>query len=503
MKLFNSEKTARKKQLEEFFRLMFTPFMLAWVGSAFFKLTMLALTGGTAGGEAPDRIFAGGAVGLPFVLMCLMVYLWARPAFLYVRKPDEDLKRKIRRRVENIYRDAFIMIAVLQGVSLLLPSLVPGRMSVNEYIAAAVSFLGQVAVIVVYIDMHLSGQKTLMANLYSPEEISRLRPGFSVPIYIKVFTLLAGFALIPFALIYLSFLNSVPWETLGGDLVFVMSLSMIMLLGGLSGIYNGVQRPLDGLVSRMRAVAKGDYTKTRIYFSDEVAHLKAGYNDMVDGLKEREELQDTFGKYMSIEIARELINNKKVNLGGEDIEAAVMFCDIRNFTPLSENMSASALVEFLNNYFHYITPPVSEYNGVINKFIGDAVMAVFTPPLGSSDYAADAVRAALAMRRALAEFNASGKSPAPVEFGIGIHCGKLVAGNIGTAARLEYTFIGDTVNVASRLESKTKDFKTDIIMSGAAVEKARGSVGPAAAFQPLGKATLKGKAESMELYKVA
>jgi adenylate cyclase len=283
----------------------------------------------------------------------------------------------------------------------------------------------------------------------------------------------------------------------------MLFISSALLLNGLSSIYNGIQLPLNGLIDKMRRVAGGEFVKTRIYFSDEVANLKAGFNDMVDGLKEREELQDTFGKYLSIEIARELINNKKVNLGGEDMEAAVMFCDIRNFTPLSETMSASSLVEFLNNYFHYITPPIKEHNGVINKFIGDAVMAIYTPMLGSADYAADAVRAAAAMRRALAEYNASGKAPGKVEFGIGIHCGKLVAGNIGTAARLEYTFIGDTVNVASRLESKTKDFKTDIIVSEAAMEKARGSLGGAIIFEPLGKTALKGKAETMELYKVA
>ena len=138
---------------------------------------------------------------------------------------------------------------------------------------------------------------------------------------------------------------------------------------------------------------------------------------------------------------------------------------------------------------------------MINKFIGDAVMAIYAPLLGSADYAADAVRAALEMRRALAAYNASGKSPGRVEFGIGIHCGKLVAGNIGTAARLEYTFIGDTVNVASRLESKTKELATDIIVSAAVVEKARGSLGGAVKFEPLGKAALKGKAEPMEIFK--
>jgi class 3 adenylate cyclase len=394
------------------------------------------------------------------------------------------------------------MILGVQALSLAIAGLAPGLLSKAEYAAAAVSFLAQAALLVVYIDAQLSKQKTLMEALYCREELSCLRPGFSIPVYIKISTMVTGFAILPFLLIYLAFFNRVPWDAFSGELTMMLFISSALLLNGLSSIYSGVQLPLNGLIDKMRRVAAGDYVKTRIYFSDEVGNLKAGFNDMVDGLKEREELQDTFGKYLSIEIARELIHNKKVNLGGEDMEAAVMFCDIRNFTPLSETMSASDLVDFLNHYFRYITPPITENNGVINKFLGDAVMAIYTPMLGSSDYAADAVRTAAAMRQALAEFNASGIAPDKVEFGIGIHCGKLVAGNIGTLARLEYTFIGDTVNIASRLESKTKELNTDIIVSAAAMEKARGSLGGGIKFEPLGKVPLKGKAETQEIYKV-
>jgi class 3 adenylate cyclase len=106
------------------------------------------------------------------------------------------------------------------------------------------------------------------------------------------------------------------------------------------------------------------------------------------------------------------------------------------------------------------------------------------------------------MRKGLEDFNASGKAPGRVDFGIGIHAGKLVAGNIGTAARLEYTFIGDTVNIASRLESKTKDFNTDILISAPAMERARASLA-GLKFEPLGKAALKGKTEQVEIFKLA
>ena len=494
-------KAGRKAELKEFFDLLSIPVVLAVVGSVFFGMTMTVLTGASDGGGAGGRQL-GASFGLSFGVMTLLVYLWGRPAHLYVRKPDARLKEKIRRRLALIYRDSLLMVAGVQGLTLAAAAWAPGRLSSAELAAGAASGFAQAALLIVTIDAHLSKQKNLMAALYSPEELSRLRPGFSIPVSLKISMMVLGFALLPFLLIYIAYFNRVPLTALADNLVLMLAISAGILISGLSSIYNGIQKPLDGLIERMRRVAGGDYSKTRIYFSDEVARLKAGFNEMVDGLKERQELQDTFGKYLSIEIARELIHKKKVKLGGEDMEAAVMFCDIRNFTPLSETMNAAALVAFLNEYFRYITPPITAHNGVINKFIGDAVMAVYTPLLGSADYAADAVRAAAGMRAALAEFNASGKAPGRVDFGIGIHAGKLVAGNIGTVARLEYTFIGDTVNIASRLESKTKDFDTDILVSGPALERARPSLG-ALRFEPLGRAALKGKSESVEIYKLA
>jgi class 3 adenylate cyclase len=503
------EKAARKEKLKEFFNLLTIPLFLAFVNSAFYRIALVAFTGAPGGTDTNATLtnislgtrHSGVNIGIGFILMIFLVYVWGRPAYLYVRKPNEALKAKIRVRLGNIYRDAFLMLVLAQAAAMALPAYM-GLLTAQKCAAAGVAFLAQAALLVAHIDAHLSKQKQLIETLYSAEELSVLRPGFSLPIYIKISSLVLAFAIVPFLLIYLLFLNRVPWDAFAEDLGMLLFLSGVLLLTGVNTIYHGLQVPIDGLIKRMKGLAAGDYSKTRIYFSDEVAYLKAGYNEMVDGLKEREELHDTFGKYLSIEIARELIKNKKVNLGGEDMEAAVMFCDIRNFTPLSETMSASALVDFLNKYFHYITPPITEHNGVINKFLGDAVMAIYTPMLGSDDYAADALRAAAGMRAALTEFNASGQAPVKVEFGIGIHSGKLVAGNIGTSARLEYTFIGDTVNIASRLESKTKELNTDVIVSAAAMEKAKGSLGVEIKLAPLGKVALKGKSEAFEIYKM-
>ncbi len=225
-----------------------------------------------------------------------------------------------------------------------------------------------------------------------------------------------------------------------------------------------VQRPLEALIDRMRTVASGDLDcKTAVLDADEVGQLKGHFNLMLDGLHERERIKDTFGRYVSVKIAEKIIKSGSVNLAGEEIEATVVFTDIRGFTTLSESLLPSEVVRFLNAYLAHVTPPIMSHGGVINKFMGDAVMAIFSPVFGLEHHARSAVHAALGMREALATFNAAGEFP-PVTVGIGLHTGKLVAGNVGTLERREYTVLGDVVNVASRIESETKEKATDILL---------------------------------------
>lgn len=263
-----------------------------------------------------------------------------------------------------------------------------------------------------------------------------------------------------------------------------------------------VQAPVSALVGRMKAVAAGDFTcKTSVLYADELGQLKGHFNMMLDGLVERDHIKDTFGRYVSLEIAEKIMKSGKVNLAGEEIQATVLFSDIRGFTPMSEKIPPVELIRFLNEYFTYITKPIAENKGVINKFIGDAVMAIFSPVFGVEDHRAAALRAALGMREALKEFNAQGRHP-EVFFGVGLHSGGLVAGNVGTAERLEYTVLGDTVNVASRIESQTKDAATQILVSEAVLQGVDKSRFPGFSFIGCPPVVMKGKSKPMVLYKV-
>ena len=190
-------------------------------------------------------------------------------------------------------------------------------------------------------------------------------------------------------------------------------------------------------------------------------------------------------------------------IGGEQEQISRRFSEMsQEQATMSEQMSPEEVVSMLNSYFSYITEPVMENHGVINKFIGDAVMAIFTPHLGSDNHVEDAINAALGMRQRLAELNASGRLKMPVRFGVGLNTGNLVAGNIGTEKRFEYTVIGDTVNVASRMESLSKSFDHDIILSQATVDQIPSGFAARLQLEKTDPVQIKGKSQPAAVYKL-
>ena len=253
--------------------------------------------------------------------------------------------------------------------------------------------------------------------------------------------------------------------------------SVIALLAGVR-LASRMSRALSRVTGAFRQLERHDYVRVEpVVTGDELEDLANGFNSMVDGLRERDKLRATMGKYMTEQVVAHVLAGE-VELGGDTLEVTILFCDLRGFTNLSEKRTAQEVVQLLNEYFTEMVDAIMEEGGVVDKYIGDAVMAVFGAPVSAPDDALRAVRAAVRMREALARINerAAVRGEPPLQFGIGIHSGEVVAGNIGSARRMEYTVIGDAVNLASRLESSTKQLGTDILISEATYARTEGHV---------------------------
>ena len=261
-----------------------------------------------------------------------------------------------------------------------------------------------------------------------------------------------------------------------------------------------MSRALTRVAHAMEKLEKQEYVKVEVVKTgDELEDLANGFNAMVDGLMERDKLRTTMGKYMTEAVVAHLMAGE-VALGGKTLEVSILFCDLRDFTTLSETRKAEEIVALLNEYFTEMVDCVMAEGGVVDKYIGDNIMAVFGAPVSRPDDAVRAVRAAIHMRERLVELNARfvQRGWPPLRFGIGIHTGEVVAGNIGSAKRMEYTVIGDAVNLASRLESKTKELKYDILISEATYARCKDVIDG----EPAGEVHVKGREQGVQIFKV-
>jgi adenylate cyclase len=220
---------------------------------------------------------------------------------------------------------------------------------------------------------------------------------------------------------------------------------------------------------------------------------------MVRSLREKEMIKRAFTRYVAREVVEEVLKDPEhLMLSGERREATVLFCDIRGFTTLSERLTPEQVVSLLNEFYTTAIETTFKHDGTLDKFLGDAVMCVFGAPIAHPDHTARAVKTAIEMRTALAELSKrrSMRGLDPFEVGIGVAWGEVVAGTVGTEERMEYTVIGDSVNVAARLQSHAK--AGSILLSRRTYEAVHDLVEAIS----LGPMKVKGKEEEVEAYEV-
>jgi adenylate cyclase len=231
-----------------------------------------------------------------------------------------------------------------------------------------------------------------------------------------------------------------------------------------------VAKPVDELRGAFRAVGEG---KLDVHLpmrrADEFGALVADFNNMVVELREKEHVRRVFGLHVGEKVAQQILSHDP-ELGGREQVVTVMFLDIRDFTARAAGTEPKAVINLLNRFFQRMVAIIeNEHGGIVNKFLGDGLMATFGLGSPTNDHADDALRAACAMLRGLPDLNAElgATGELPLQIGIGLNTGRVIVGSIGSPERMEFTVIGDTVNIASRIEALNKWAKTSLLLSKA------------------------------------
>jgi class 3 adenylate cyclase len=237
---------------------------------------------------------------------------------------------------------------------------------------------------------------------------------------------------------------------------FTVSFELTLLLT------RSITWPIGDLLDATERVRSGDLSaRVPVVSGDEMGELARSFNAMMGGLEEREKLRDAFGAYVAPDVAERVLEEGEL-LEGEEVEVSVLFVDIRDFTAFAERASARETVSYLNDFFELAVPILTEHGGHANKFIGDGILGVFGAPERMGDHADRAVRAACELAGATAD-----RYGDDLQVGVGINSGPVSAGTVGGGGRLEFTVIGDPVNVAARVERATRETGDTVLLTEA------------------------------------
>ena len=279
----------------------------------------------------------------------------------------------------------------------------------------------------------------------------------------------------------------------------VISLSVLSML-----VARNIRKPLSQIIDAAAAISEGEYaTRIALDRKDEFGIMGRQIDLMATQLQQREFIRQTFGRYVSEAVAQSLLKESgDTRLGGEERVVTILFSDLKGYTSISENLPPAQLVKMLNDYFGAMTEIIDAHGGCVIEFLGDGILAVFGAPQRMDDHAEQSVRCAIAMQerlKALPEswcgeplgdyFQKEGQPD--FEMRIGIHTGSVVAGNLGCPSRMKYAVIGDSVNIAARLEEMNKTLGSETLVSGETFRQLPISL--SAQFQPEGLQEIEGR----------
>ena len=315
---------------------------------------------------------------------------------------------------------------------------------------------------------------------------------------LKLLVALLVISVAPLAAIVVD-LFSYDGDRLQAEILVDVASAVIGIATSAYFISRSLLQPLGILSNAMKKVAGGSLdVRVPVTSNDQVGELTGQFNNMVEGLRERERVRKTFGRYVDESVATAILKRQgDGRTSGEIGEATILFTDIAGFTTIAEYLPPAELVAALNEYLETVLAPIRAHGGVVNTFIGDGLFASFNMPLPCEDHAAAAVRAAIDIQRAVGG-RTFGDQGVALATRVGISTGRVIGGSIGAGQRMSYTLLGDTVNLAARLEELNKHHGTRILVS----QSTRDLCSERFAFDALGKVPVRGRSEAIAIFSV-
>ncbi|MCC5814279.1 MAG: adenylate/guanylate cyclase domain-containing protein [Leptospira sp.] len=448
---------------------------------------------------------------LPFPLIVLVLAIYLRPIFKEMKLAELSNNSLVKLINIPIYFSYLAALGWIIGTISFQSQIMIRGFSDNWHLIIESTLLTLcMAVVSFVLSFYLLDyfqRSLLVPRLFTGSEFNEISDGIRPNlkqrflIYIITTSALPGFITFRLLQIFNNDGNNVYRQNLTYELIFMFSIIGLIIFIITLFLTNSIRSPLDKMKLQAEQIKNGNFSKIMLVDTrDEIGDLSATMNSMTVSLAEKELIKDTFGRMVDPSV-RDYLLGGNMNLGGEQSEAVILFSDLAGFTSLSENRDPAEVVALLNRYFGLMSDCVSHNGGIVNKFIGDAILAVFGMPIPQSSPADSALQCAIAMQEAGKILNEELQSEGLplMHTRIGIHKGSVIAGNIGSHSRMEYTVIGDTVNTASRLESACKKLNVGILLSDSVVA----SLNQVYRLKKIGSLKLKGKSQAIPAFTVS
>lgn len=461
----------------------------------------------------PDKLFIFLVIYImSFIVPVVIITIYTIPIYRYLKNSHLSYKKRLlaKSRIINLplYHSLFGALGWIVGFAGYL-----NNYYMNQYPAGSIEIMVNLIMqlsfaafcfVLTYYSLEFIMRKYYLPRIFTENKLSDIKNSRKVSIRMRFFILFFAISVFPLMVVIAVAFGQIHYTEFSEEAIALISIAGgLMITSYLISwlVAESYRKPIENMTIAAKKIRKADYDiRIQVRSNDEIGILSETLNETASELKDKEYIKETFGKVVDPGV-RDYLLKSNLKMGGELKTVTILFSDIRSFTSMSERLTPELLVSVLNRYFEKISAAITKNNGMVNKYIGDAVLGVFGAPLPLEGHADYAVKAGVDMITAREELNKEliSEGMEPIRSGVGIHTGEVIAGNVGSSSRMEYTVIGDAVNTASRLESETKSHEAQIIFSRSTLDSLKNEY----KVRSLGSLMLRGKKEEFQAFTIS